>query len=186
MFAFISALLSVATEILKNYWKQLAILIILICTFEAGVKSTEQKYEAQINKDKADQALLIVAQEEASKKKQDAFDIEKDKLVSDFETYKNSHPKIVEVTKYVTSKADSECIITNGFVQLFNSSISSLSDNPSKIKSESESVDAPSGIKLSKVGSVTSDNFNICEIEMKKLEELQKTVILFQIEQSKD
>lgn len=186
MFAFISALLSVATEILKNYWKPLAIIVILIFTFEAGVKSTEQKYEAKINKDKADQALLLVEQEESSKKRQDAFDAEKDKILLDFEAYKTKHPKIIEVTKYVTAKADSECIIPSGFIWMYNSAISGTEDNSTEIKGESESVDSPSGIKLSQVGSVTTSNLNICQVEMKKLEELQKTVILFQLEQSKD
>lgn len=183
MFAFISAVLSVATEILKNYWKPLAIILILICTFEAGVKSTEQKFEAQINKDKADQALALVAAEEASKKKQDEFDTAKDKIVTDFETYKNTHPKIIEVTKYVTAKDDANCIIPTGFVRLHNDSIDAKSSDSSKTESISSSTDSPSGIKLSQVGRTVSDNYNICQTEMKKLEELQKTVILFQAKQ---
>ena len=59
-----------------------------------------------------------------------------------------------EVTRYVTPAADSRCVVPVGFVQHFNAAWG-LSALPA---ATSGLVDAPSGIPLSRVESVTSDN----------------------------
>ena len=62
-----------------------------------------------------------------------------------------------EVTKYVTTAADSRCLVPVGFVQHFNAAWG-LSALPA---ATSGLVDAPSGISLSRVESVVSENAGI-------------------------
>jgi hypothetical protein len=64
---------------------------------------------------------------------------------------------IKEVTKYVTQKADAACPVPAGFQWVFNSSIG-LPTATGMAASKPGDVDAPSGITLSGISIVTSEN----------------------------
>ncbi len=80
----------------------------------------------------------------------------------DAERAKKQKVQIVtkEVTKYVTAKADNECIITDGFVWMHNVS---LRQSASLADSAPRTPDAATGIKISDVATTIRDNYAECE-----------------------
>lgn len=84
-----------------------------------------------------------------------------------------AHARVIVVTKfirekvpaYVTPLADSRCIVPVGFVQLFNAAASGQADQADTSAPATTgglSVDRPSGVALSAVGTRTVDNFGTC------------------------
>lgn len=67
--------------------------------------------------------------------------------------------KLKELTAYVSPKADSDCVIPNGFVWLHDYSVQKAGPMAG---SGSKDVDAASGVKLSEIAAVDSANFAEC------------------------
>lgn len=80
---------------------------------------------------------------------------------------------IKEVTKYVTSQADANCSVTDGFVWVYNSSLR-LSTADELAGSRPRDVDAPSGIALSSVGAVAGENNAECVLRGEVIDAWQK------------
>jgi hypothetical protein len=81
---------------------------------------------------------------------------------------------IKRIPANVTPKADSQCIITTGFVSVHDAAATGevqLSTAPSV------SVDSPSPLKLSDVGRVVAGNYGTCRAEYEKLTALQDWVL---------
>ena len=79
-----------------------------------------------------------------------------------------------EVPVYVTKKADSNCVITNGFVKLYDyAATPSVSDIP---KSTPSTNDDATHIKLSDVAESITDNFKTCNEIRDQLINLQDWV----------
>ena len=68
----------------------------------------------------------------------------------------------LKVKEYVTEKADANCTVTDGFVQLFNNSISPEVPITTLSASSPGNVDEASGIKISDVASTIRDNDAEC------------------------
>lgn len=80
---------------------------------------------------------------------------------------------IKEVTKYVTSQADANCSVTDGFVWVYNSSLQ-LPTATELAGSKPRDVDAPSGITLSSVGAVAGENNTECVLRGEVIDAWQK------------
>lgn len=171
---FLLVLKTFATEVLQ-YWKQLLVLIIVAAlmygSYDLGIANSAKKYENQIQELND---TYSKAHDDDVKKHED-FVKASNQLAMDFEQWKLTHPKvkIKTVTEYVTVIDDSACKINVGFVKLHEESLfrtfeTSLANN----------ID--SGIALSTVGEVVSENYGICLTEMKKLSTLQDIVKAYQ------
>jgi hypothetical protein len=66
-----------------------------------------------------------------------------------------------EVTKYVTQKADSECVVTAGFVHVHNLSTTSTPDDVAS--REPGNVDTPTSVTLSDIAKVDTANNAECQ-----------------------
>ncbi len=73
----------------------------------------------------------------------------------------------------VTAKADTQCVITAGFVSVHDQAATGEVQLPA---SASTTSDRPSGVALSTVGRTVADNYGTCRAEFEKLRSLQDWV----------
>ena len=82
-----------------------------------------------------------------------------------------------EVTRYVSTQADANCVIPTGFVRLHN--IAASNTHPSSEASGVASgglsdVDSPSGTSISSVATTVRDNYASCQDSMSRLRAWQE------------
>ena len=163
----ILALKKFAVEVL-TYWKQLLVLAIIVIlmwgSMQYGISETTKKYEEQIK---------VAAEKDIQA--HESFIKEKQYIAEQFEQWRSTHPKIKEVTTYVNTGSDTNCIINDGFVRVHNAAATGQ-----QIGSPSESDGAASQVKLSLVASTVASNYETCLYEFKKLESLQSIVKAYQ------
>jgi len=162
---------------LKSYWKTIVIVLIVSSAYFAGYKSSSDKWETKI-------ALERMAAIEEAQKKQAEFDAEKIFIAEQYEEYRKKHPviKTKEVKIYVTQEDDSKCDINAGFIRLHDTATSA--GRVSETGSATELDDrATTGIKLSDVGEVVANNYNVCLTEFEKLRQLQAVIKKFKEKQ---
>lgn len=122
------------------------------------VDSIQAKYDKLLgdtNKWKADNA----AAQETAKKVNDAVVVAlHDKLIATTKQVSQLKVQLKELNKYVTAKADSQCVIPTGFVSVYNAAVKAgpLPD------SGAGNVDAPSGITLSRLAEIDAANLSEC------------------------
>jgi hypothetical protein len=118
----------------------------------SGKRELEREIQASVEKRRSDVATFVVSM---SKREQDAREqlaLERSRDHTVYVTLKK------EVPVYVTAKADAGCVITRGFVQHHDAAWrgAALPEAPSG------SVDAASGIPLSRVADVNAENAAVC------------------------
>lgn len=165
----------------KQYWKVIAVALILTATYFAGVKTTTAKYEAKIQIIKNEQQQRIIEAQNEFMEKTAQYDKEKIFIAEAFETYRKTHPviKTKEVKIYVTPEADSRCIVPRGFIRLHNTAASGASE-VSPTDNGEQSNDSPTKLALSAVGEVVAENYNMCLLEFEKIKALQATIRKYQ------
>ena len=180
MFILIEMFKSFGAVILKNWKIFLAVIIlttIIAMSYHKGVENTNKIYEKKI-------ATLILDSETAHKK----FEADSKKISSEFEMWKQEHPQLPPqeitkyVSKYISKTADSKCIIPLGWVLATNTAASNTTEKP--IDSRTISYDSPSGVTLAESAETIVENYQICNIEMKKLSTLQDVVKAYQKSQN--
>ncbi len=93
--------------------------------------------------------------------------------------------QLSEVKKYVTPKADSQCVIPNGFVQLYNQSVSPSTDSnvpgstpgdapTTSAAADATAQDANSGLALSAVSTILIANSAECVARGVEIERWQE------------
>jgi hypothetical protein len=145
--------------------------------YHLGARVTAASYEADIIKAQQQKALDDAAVA-ASIDKTAATWAEKWRFAqSQLQVAENTHRIIYrnikeKVPVYVTPKADAACIVPNGFVVLYDAAVSG--NKPESVAAAygvgPGDVDRPSGIPLSKIGSVSVDNADACSGWHDKLE----------------
>jgi hypothetical protein len=69
---------------------------------------------------------------------------------------------IKEVPKYVTAKADAQCVLTAGFVSLLNLPLQSPGVSAGVPAGPARDVDAPAGVAASAVAQIVATNYTEC------------------------
>lgn len=83
--------------------------------------------------------------------------------------------QIKEVTKYVTTEADSHCVITAGAEQLLDMPLSTVDSGDATLPgSEPRAVDTPTGIALSTLVSTEAANLSECVLRGKVIDSWQE------------
>lgn len=169
--------LEVAIDFIEGLPEHVLLILLLIAMLPAtwflAVSVTEERvkqhYEEQIEEINRAHELALNQQTRES-----------DQLITDLivklekaETKKQEIKYIVkEVPKYVTEKADAQCTITNGFVWMFNYSLSG--EVAGVAESRPGDVDAPSDVKASEVAATAADNNSECVQRGKIIEAWQE------------
>lgn len=186
MIALLEFLKSVWAFVLNN-WKPIVFAILLFLAYSVGVKTDNAKWEAKWAKRDAEIVKSNLDADNRALAQRDEFNKNISDVAAVYEKYRQEHPviKIKEVKTYVTTKADSNCVITNGFVRMLN--LSANADTKGELSADSTGGlnDAPTEIKLSEVASSVSENYGICNLEFKKIEALQNVVREYQRIQEK-
>lgn len=157
-----------ALTILKNFWAWLVgtptgrivlLLLVLGCshwyTYHLG------KTEVQDAWDAVEKHRIEVAEREGKilKDKQDKIVADLEKQIEDLKKAEPIIKTIIkEVPKYVTKKADSQCVLTSGFEWVYNESLEAAP----VADSAPRDVDAPTGLKISEVASTSASNNAEC------------------------
>lgn len=156
---------------IKSNWKILLLTGLIVGEYFFVSNMKDNEWTAKLSKERD----KVVEQRE---KDQAKFDEEKLFIATAFEEYRRTHPKIEyrKVTEYVTKVSDANCSIPVGFVYLHEASLGrEYTPNGGR-----QPYDSPSGVALSTVGEVVSDNYNTCLTEFEKLKALQATVRAYQ------
>jgi hypothetical protein len=151
-------------------------MFVVFAIYEGGVHHERTIWKSKI--DTYDQQMKQVKTDADAKIK--LMEIAQAKIVTDFNTLlaaeRAAHvvvqTKIKEVTKYVTAKADSQCVVPAGAVSLFNAPLSP--EVPGLPTSEPGDVDAPTGVALSTVISVAASNNDECVARGEVIDKWQK------------
>jgi hypothetical protein len=81
-----------------------------------------------------------------------------------------TNTELIEVPKYVTVKADSQCSVPRGFVRLHDGAAGNLPPVP---LTAGQSDDDPSGVELSAVADTITANYGTCNETRQQLIDLQ-------------
>ena len=114
-------------------------------------------FKAQIE---ANERLTKLAQKNMQEGQETIVKELKEKLVES--EAKKQKTLTIKVKEYVTEKADAKCVVTDGFVELFNKSLSTEVPITPVSTSGPGNVDEASGIKISEVASTIRDNDAEC------------------------
>ena len=117
-----------------------------IAVFKAGVEEAKKESARAALQMQKSQEVVI----EELKTKLAASEAKKQKTLT------------IKVKEYVTEKADAKCVVTDGFVELFNKSLSTEVPITPVSTSGPGNVDEASGIKISEVASTIRDNDAEC------------------------
>lgn len=168
------------------YWKQIALVALLVGSYLLGAHNESNKWETAISK--ANTNNIKEMQEYQRKSDKDSS-----KVTIAYSNYiQEQDSKIKKLSKEidnVKAKNDSKCNILNGTIDIYDSMFAVQNKgNPTvqgaaSNQSGSNFDDTSSTITLSEVVDNATTNFNICNIEMKKLDSLQEVVRDFQKKQ---
>jgi len=142
-----------------------------------GKQGWKAKYEAVVS----EAALVARLQAEAWVEQAARIRAEQDGIVKDLKAdidaleEREMPIKVVvkEVTKYVTKEADAVCAVPAGFKWMYNESLD-LPTNSKLAGSRPTDVDAPTGITLSRVATVSASNNAECAARGEIIESWQK------------
>jgi hypothetical protein len=130
--------------------------------YAKGASDTTTAWQTKLGKekDRSDKALAL------QKSGQDLIVAD---LKAKLNTSEARKQRVIYTTKkvkeYVTTKADAQCVITDGFVRMHDSALAGTEQESDSILAGSGTthVDAPTGLTLSAVAATTRDNYAECE-----------------------
>lgn len=156
-------------EFLIKYRKPLACLALALALFVTGWLCGADYVQAKWDKQKKDDALAAAQQ---GQQQAVATVVEVIKYVDRVRLVQGKTQTIIkEVPKYVTIRADADCVINNGFVRLHCfAATDTVPDAPR------DSDAAPSGVELSTVASTVAGNYGLCAENAAQLDALQSWV----------
>lgn len=142
-----------------------------------GKQAWKSKYEAVVT----EAALVARLQAEAWVEQAARIRSEQDDIVRDLKADIDALEErelpirivVKEVTKYVTEKADAVCAVPAGFKWVYNQSLN-LPTTSQLAGSRPTDVDAPTGITLSRVATVSASNNAECAARGEIIESWQK------------
>lgn len=107
----------------------------------------------------------------ASSQRAIASDAEQRRIRSRLELEQLNRPK--GVGAYVTPKADAACIVPDGFVRYHDAAVPRADGRPALPGAASGSADRPSGVQLSRIGSVVAGNYDACQELLERVPKLR-------------
>lgn len=130
----------------------------------------KQQVQKEWDQDKDRQSLIILNEKERANHERE---ISIQSYEAKLRALQNKRVQPKEIVSYISHIADSRCSVNNGFVSLFNSTITS--DNSLR-EATNQSNAETSSITLSTVASVAIENFERCKANTEQLIELQSFI----------